>query len=1291
MRLTLAYCLLYLKVAAALFSVPTVIDDESAGQLGFAGNYAGISNIKSSLQSQSAMDQSVLLRTVEGIYEKVSNFQGNITSSCVFQNSIYFGGRFETVNQTMTVNHIVKFDINANKFEPLQNGLNGPVYTLYCDESDQLIYIGGNFSSPIENNSTMSNVASWNTNNQTWSLLPWKGFNGPVYTITKNKKYNTVLFGGHFDATGDGQFFNSNTSQLVPMNAPTSISSGNGGFSSNPNNIVCPAKPSPESIGQPWYLQDGVPGYWDANFANPVEPTVFRLSNTHTDKGTISFNILALGWNNYFNLSYVDPVTQQTIVCSKHCILSNDTYQDFTVVDPISATGIRININSWFGSGGGLSFVQIYQSDISVNPHLNTNDSQCNPTASSTQTTVTGNWKGVYIFGYYQTVLVATVPYAELATSNTAIVYEPNIPTQGQYDVYATTPGCVGSSNCFTRTQVEYQLELSPGFPVTSIISDQNTFDDHRILLYSGYISPVSTNFRPSITLRPAPNAKSPTMGQNVQIMADTIEFVRNVTAAPLVKQLPIGSTVYSIDASNGDVLYIGGDFTSPNNSAFRNIISYDNQLGQLIPLNNNSAALNGRVSKLLLSNSILYVGGEFNSSDTLPLNHVAQFDTLKKMWAPLGNGVDGPVTHLIISPDNTTLTVSGHFNRRHHSANISKVSIGNAQWDIRTQEWTERSSLMVGQITTDDQSLFAGSIVGARTYRADLVVSSNLNSSRFIFDHSTIVTAGITWLNNKTSEVATIIAGHHGDESNVTLTGVAIYYNKTGQLVSIDQFRGYVYSLATFEDKLYVGGQFLPINGRNQSASLAIYDLKNNNSYVAVHGVTDENNNPGMVQVIKIHPDGKKVLIGGKFAKVGLLECNAVCAVDPVSRQWTPVALGLTGTVNDIIISSENQKITVVGDLSVQNEPTAAIATAIDSQNNWSLAWDKTQLSGIPVSAVDSIDNEIIVAGKSVVNPNGFFVGTLKDKTYNSLVSNLEQGTSISQLLIVPVTSALEERYPAGTQNMLLAVGTLNIQGFGNASAALYDGKIWNPYLLTTQLNGQPGSIQKVIHVTDFRGIKNGRRYLSVAAVVLISIAISVGILFLMSAAALLFLFKQHKNAKGPDAMPPWTPTNRLVDALGLFGTGSLGAATIAATTAGAGAAIGSTTGRLATTGPSNATSRAIFQHDDGDIGVYSPTTTIVNPIPITAAAAAAGILSFDSMIATAKSNTTGIVNEIHPKLFHAKYPFKAQEFGELSLEAGDILVVTDTTDNIWWLGYKDGGMNRPLSGVFPSNYVKA
>lgn len=197
------------------------------------------------------------------------------------------------------------------------------------------------------------------------------------------------------------------------------------------------------------------------------------------------------------------------------------------------------------------------------------------------------------------------------------------------------------------------------------------------------------------------------------------------------------------------------------------------------------------------------------------------------------------------------------------------------------------------------------------------------------------------------------------------------------------------------------------------------------------------------------------------------------------------------------------------------------------------------------------------------------------------------------------------------------------------------------------------------------------------------------------MSAVGLLFLFMQHKNAQGPDAMPPWTPSNRLIESFGLFNTGTLGASAISATapkatsaTAAAAAATVATSRSVA--GPSNTTSRSAFLHDNaGDLGI-SPTTTIVNPLPISAAAAAAGILSFDAMIASAKSSHAGAISETNPKLFHAKYPFKAQEYGELSLEAGDTIVVTDTTDNIWWLGYKDGGANRPLSGVFPSNYVK-
>ena len=230
MRLTITYCLLLLtKVVLTQDNnnLITTIDDSSFGKLGFIGNYAGISNTKNRQQPHYTIDQSILLRqnNSNSEFEEIVQFGGNITSSCSLQNYIYFAGEFQYVNQTNLVNHIVKLNTETNTIELLSNGLNGPVYTIYCDEMDDIIYIGGNFSSPIETNAIISatagNVASWSIKNNTWAMLPWKGFNGPVYTITKNKKSNAILFGGRFDATVDGQFFNSNTSQLVSMSSPT--------------------------------------------------------------------------------------------------------------------------------------------------------------------------------------------------------------------------------------------------------------------------------------------------------------------------------------------------------------------------------------------------------------------------------------------------------------------------------------------------------------------------------------------------------------------------------------------------------------------------------------------------------------------------------------------------------------------------------------------------------------------------------------------------------------------------------------------------------------------------------------------------------------------------------------------------------------------------------------------------------------------------------------------------------------------------------------------------------------
>lgn len=188
-----------------------------------------------------------------------------------------------------------------------------------------------------------------------------------------------------------------------------------------------------------------------------------------------------------------------------------------------------------------------------------------------------------------------------------------------------------------------------------------------------------------------------------------------------------------------------------------------------------------------------------------------------------------------MLSSDNVTLTVSGSFNHR-FSLNNTKVSVGNAQWNTQMMTWIERNSLVVGQIATDYNDIFAGAILGAQTYRADLVLSSNLNSSRNIFNGSVIVSAGVTWLNNQTHEENTIIA-QYTEETNQTST-VLIHNNVTNTWTTIDLFQGHVYALATFGNWLYVGGQFSSAQVANQSVSLAIYDL-NNNTNIHIQGVT--------------------------------------------------------------------------------------------------------------------------------------------------------------------------------------------------------------------------------------------------------------------------------------------------------------------------------------------------------------------------------------------------------------------------------------------------------------------
>lgn len=150
---------------------------------------------------------------------------------------------------------------------------------------------------------------------------------------------------------------------------------------------------------------------------------------------------------------------------------------------------------------------------------------------------------------------------------------------------------------------------------------------------------------------------------------------------------------------------------------------------------------------------------------------------------------------------------------------------------------------------------------------------------------------------------------------------------------------------------------------------------------------------------------------------------------------------------------------------------------------------------------------------------------------------------------------------------------------------------------------------------------------------------------------------------------MPPYLPgqNNRpssLVAMLDSAQAKTLGASAAAAIAGAAGAA--------ATAGPSN---EKHLQQD---------------PTSQSAAGGVASASAFAAlMAAAAAANPNEAPSDDNPRLYYAKYPFEAKEYGELGFDANEPIVVTDASDNVWWMGYKDDGTGKPVSGLFPSNYV--
>lgn len=344
------------------------LDLRDLGRVALTGDFDSISLYTYQQQTEDAFStngtQSVITQLPNGNFANTASGDGYIKTMCPFTTSdgmlqgIILGGNFTSIGG-VAVQGVALYDPATGKVTPLP-GLTGTANTLYCDQEIDTVFVGGQFKGA---NST--NAIIW-VGKQGWVNLPFEGFNGPVNSIVKGTN-GTVIFGGSFTGLGNKTTPAKKDSQVINIssaNLTSAETTSTDGFNKE-SNIVCKTG-GQDGAGNTWLLRDNTPGWWRADMNFGYEPSLLRIWNTHQEgRGTKTFRFTAIPINGIMNFTYDDPATgAKDQVCDARCPLSSDPsvpYQDFHFVNTVGMSAFRIDISEWYGAGGGLNGVALYQ------------------------------------------------------------------------------------------------------------------------------------------------------------------------------------------------------------------------------------------------------------------------------------------------------------------------------------------------------------------------------------------------------------------------------------------------------------------------------------------------------------------------------------------------------------------------------------------------------------------------------------------------------------------------------------------------------------------------------------------------------------------------------------------------------------------------------------------------------------------------------------------------------------------------------------------------------------------
>ncbi|KAF9071081.1 cortical protein marker for cell polarity-domain-containing protein [Rhodocollybia butyracea] len=584
--------------------------------------------------------------------------------------------------------------------------------------------------------------------------------------------------------------------------------------------------------------------------------------------------------------------------------------------------------------------------------------------------------------------------------------------------------------------------------------------------------------------------------------------------------------------AIDGDNLFVGGSFvdtsSASTNGALKGVALYQVQNQKWSTL---GAGVNGRVSSLAISNGQLLVAGNFtqiftSTSDTVGTNApgFAVWNISSSVWANSGSFILGSIT--FVANETSPQYLAGNVAVSETYGASGMVMIRNGDSDIPSV-FPLSVQLDSTVASTSSSSTRRRSIIPRSSWVPHVRFGHLFSKTKRQSSPSSLaalpdplpavapaVLAGAFWTNNTSNDEVAIIGGNFSFLPSSSSFGsseaanLGIYNQNSGTISALqgNQVNGTVRSLLVVEDTLYVGGQFT-ISGLNVNG-FAVYDLSKQEWDVSgVQALQPSSGSSVVVRSISTSTSkANTIIVAGTFAQAGSLTCQAICSLDTSSNQWNALGSGINGEVSSVDYAGSNQETLIAaGSIMLSDNTGTNVAQLTFSNMTWAAIGSGSDIPG-PVTAMEVNDgnaSSIFAAGKT--SDNTAFLSFFDGQNWTTLASTLQQETIVSQLTMVPLQDTHTGNSIIQSDRMLMISGLLDDSSFGNASTALFDGTSFIPYIVSSTVSGTAGSVSSLFSSLATFSFTQ-RHFLATGIVILISIAISAGVVFLLALIGILW-----------------------------------------------------------------------------------------------------------------------------------------------------------------------------------------